>query len=41
MKEYRPYWVALLVMAALSPIGLYFRNCCAPAAPGANGAWMR
>jgi len=34
MKEYRPYWVALLVMAALSPIGLYL-----PELLRAGSAW--
>jgi cobalt/nickel transport protein len=34
MKEYRPYWVALFVIAALSPIGLYL-----PELLRAGSAW--
>jgi cobalt/nickel transport protein len=34
MREYRSLWVALLVLALLSPLGLYL-----PSLFGAGGAW--
>lgn len=34
MKDYRTLWIALLVLAVLSPLGLYL-----PRLLGAGGAW--
>lgn len=34
MKEYRPFWIALLAMALVSPLGLYL-----PEVLEAGGAW--
>ena len=41
MKEYRPLWFALLVMALLSPLGLYLPEWLRAGAAGASGASTR